>query len=107
LRFFFCPYLGIEVELTDEREQHIIETHPGTLPDYFEQLAETLVNPDQIRTSDRDESALLFSKYFATIRTGRYLVAVTVSQTEPQRCWIVTVYTARKIVGGKVIWTKT
>ena len=107
MRFFFCPYLGIEVELTDEREQHIIETHPGTLPDYLEHLAETLKDPDQIRTSERDESALLFSKYFATIRTGRYLVIVTVSHDDPERHWIVTVYTARKIVGGKVIWTKT
>jgi hypothetical protein len=27
-----CPYLKGEVELTEERFQHIINTHPGTLP---------------------------------------------------------------------------
>jgi hypothetical protein len=25
---FFCPYLANEVELTEEREQHITATHP-------------------------------------------------------------------------------
>jgi hypothetical protein len=107
LKSFPCSYLGVEIELTDEREQHIIETHPGTLPDYLEQLAETLADPDQVRQSDRDPSALLFSKWFATIRTGRYLVVVIVSQPDPLRYWIITTYTARKLAGGKVIWTKT
>lgn len=107
MRVFPCPYLGIEVELTDERETHIIETHPGTLPDYLKQLAETLADPDQIRQSDRDPSAFLFSKWFDTIRTGRFLVVVVVSQTEPTRCWIITIYTARKLAGGQVVWTKT
>ncbi len=105
MRFFPCSYLKKNVELTDEREQHIIETHPGTLPDYLEQLAETLANPDLIRQSERDESALLFSKWFATMRTGRHLVVVTGSQLELERYWIITAYTARKITGGKVVWT--
>lgn len=107
MKFFPCPYLSADVELTDEREQHIIETHPGTLPDYLEQMAETLADPDQIRGSDRDPFALLFSKWFATIRTGRYLVVVVVSQSDPVRHWVVTTYTARKLAGGKAVWTKT
>ncbi|MBD1847522.1 hypothetical protein H6F89_29800 [Cyanobacteria bacterium FACHB-63] len=106
MRNFSCAFVNAEVELTDEREQHIIETHPGTLPDYLEQLAETLAEPDQIRRSDRDLDAMLFSKWFDTIRTGRYLVVVVVRQTETERYWIVTTYTARKITGGTVIWTK-
>ena len=52
---FFCSYLGVEVELTPEREGHIMATHPGTLPDYWEQFAETLSDPDQVRESDRDD----------------------------------------------------
>jgi len=107
LRSFNCPYVKAEVELTDEREQHIIKTHPGTLPDYLEQPAETLAEPDQIRGSDRDPDAMLFSKWFDTIRTGRYLVVVVVRQTETERYWVVTTYTARKITGRTVIWTKT
>lgn len=59
---FFCAYLGMEVELTPEREGHIIATHPGTLPEYWEEFAATLSNPDQVRRSPRDEAALMFSK---------------------------------------------
>ena len=47
-QFFPCPYLGQSVELTSEREQHIIQTHPGTLPDYLSQLAQTLNDPDEV-----------------------------------------------------------
>ena len=104
---FPCPYLDAEIELTQEREQHIIETHPGILPEYAQQLAETLINPDLVRRSNHDATALLFSKWFSTIRTGRFLVVVVVSQTDTNRYWIITTYTARKITGGTVIWTKT
>jgi hypothetical protein len=103
---FPCPYLNTAIELTDERFQHIIETHPGTLPTYLAELAETLADPDLIRASDRDSSALLFSKWFETIRSGRYLVVVVVNQTETERHWIVTIYTTRKIPGGQILWQK-
>ncbi len=107
MKRFACAYLGKEVELTAEREQHIAEAHPGTLPDYLEQLTETLADPDLIRRSDRDETGFLFSKWFATIRTGRHFVVVIVKQSELERYWIITAYTARKITGGRLIWTKT
>jgi hypothetical protein len=29
---FPCPYLGGEVELSDDREQHIAEHHPDLFP---------------------------------------------------------------------------
>ncbi|EKU99785.1 hypothetical protein Lepto7375DRAFT_1857 [Leptolyngbya sp. PCC 7375] len=103
-RSFYCPYLNADIELSDERERHIIDRHPGTLPDYSTQLAETLSNPDQIRQSTRDEKSLLFSKWFETIRTGRYLVVVTISDNDPVRHWIITAYTARRLSGGEKIW---
>ncbi|WP_219898687.1 hypothetical protein [Phormidesmis priestleyi] len=59
-----------------------------------------------VRSSDRDPNALLFSKWFESIRTGRYLVVVVVNQTDPERHWIITTYTARKITGGQVLWQK-
>ena len=31
---FPCPYLGGDVELTDERERHIAERHPDLLPEH-------------------------------------------------------------------------
>ena len=97
--FFDCPYLSSQVELSDEREEHIIQNHPNTLPDYIEQLSETLANPDRVRPSKHDTQALLFSKWFDTIRTGRYLIVITVSDLETNRHWIITAYTARKLAG--------
>ena len=34
--FLDCPYLSFQVELSDEREEHIIQNHPNTFPDYLE-----------------------------------------------------------------------
>lgn len=99
-QFFFCPYLGAEVELTDEREQHIRVSHPGTLPDYRSELVETLAEPDLVRPSDRDPRGLRFSKWFDSIRTGRYFVVVTISDSDPTRHWMITAYTARKLARG-------
>jgi len=42
----------------------------------------------------------MFSKWFDTIRTGRYLIAVTVTNDLTKRHWIITAYTARKLTGG-------
>ena len=99
-QFFPCPRLGSDVELTDERRQHIVQSHPGTLPDYAEQLAQTLAEPDLVIPSEQDERALRFSKWFDNIRTGRYLVVVTISDSDPTRHWIITTYTARKLAKG-------
>ena len=106
-RLFYCSYLGTEVELSKAREQHIVEKHPETLPNYLEQLAKTLRNPEEIRRSDQDSDALLFFKWFDNIRSGRYLVVVVVNQEEPLRRWIVTAYTDRKLSKrGEKVWPK-
>jgi hypothetical protein len=99
-QFFPCSYLNSHVELTEEREQHITETHPKTLPDYLSQLIETIGNPDQVRQSNLDSSALLFSKWFNSIRSGRYFIVVIVTDALVQRHWIITAYTARKLARG-------
>jgi len=64
MSFFPCPYLNAAVELTEEREQHIARHHPDLLPKYRDQLAETLADPDQVRSSQRMEDARLFSRWY-------------------------------------------
>jgi hypothetical protein len=49
MQIFPCPYLKGEVELTDEREVHIAQTHPDLLPEYLPQVKQTLIDPDQVR----------------------------------------------------------
>lgn len=45
MQTFKCPYLNGEVELTDEREEHIAQTHPDLLPEHLPQLKQTLADP--------------------------------------------------------------
>lgn len=104
---FFCLYLDSEVELTQERERHIIERHPDLPARYQELIADTLANPDEVRCDVRFENTLLFSRWYPTLRKGRYMVVAVVTDNLPQeRNWIVTAYIARKVTQGEVIWTR-
>ncbi len=40
-----CPYLQGEVELTNEREEHIAEQHPDILPAYRDSLPKLWLIP--------------------------------------------------------------
>lgn len=82
---FPCPYLDGEVELTDERSQHIVETHPNLLPENRERIAETLENPDRVTRSLTFENTRLFSKYYDIARRRRYAVVVVVSDDVPTK----------------------
>jgi hypothetical protein len=105
---FPCPYLNSEVELTDERENHIATTHPDLLPEYRICIADTLADPDQVRRSARFSNARLFSRWFTSVRGGKYVVVVVVSDTIPvSRHWIITAYMARKLVEGAIEWKKS
>ena len=48
---FTCPYLGNEVQLTEQREKHIAEHHPDLLPEHRDKIAGTLADPDEVRRS--------------------------------------------------------
>ena len=61
-RRFPCPWLGGEVELTEERERHIQEQHPDFLPAHRDKLAEVLADPDTVRRSAVAVTARLFSR---------------------------------------------
>ena len=100
-----CPYLGGDVELTEEREQHIRERHPDLLPVYRDQLRQTLADPDQVRRSARLANARLFSRWFDNIRGGKHLVVAVLSEPSG-RHWMVTAYLARKLAGGVAEWKR-
>lgn len=102
-----CPYLKGEVELTEEREQHIAERHPDLLPEHRDRIAETLAEPDQVRRSARFGSAKLFSRWYADVLLGKHVVVVVVSELDPiKRHWIITAYMARRLAEGDVEWER-
>jgi hypothetical protein len=102
-----CPYLKGEVELTDEREHHIAERHPDLLPEHRDRIADTLAEPDQVRSSAQFGSAKLFSRWYYDVRRGKHVVVVVVSEPDPgERHWIITAYMARKLSEGEVEWPR-
>jgi hypothetical protein len=68
---FPCPYLGAEVELSDERERHIQQHHPDLLPENKDLIRDTLADPDQVRRSKRFGNARLFAKWYDERETYR------------------------------------
>lgn len=108
MALFSCPYLHAEVEMTDERKQHIAEQHPDILPAYLNELVKTLADPDQVRRSARFNNARLFTKWFDNVRDGKHIVVVVVTDAAPkERHWVVTAYIARKLAGGVIEWTRS
>jgi hypothetical protein len=104
---FSCPYLNGEVELTDEREQHIAAQHPDLLPAHRAALADVLADPDSVRRSIRFGHARLFARWFDNIRGGKHVVIVAVTDAAPyNRHWIITAYIARKLSEGVIEWQK-
>ena len=105
---FPCPYLQTEVELTEERERHIAERHPDLLLEYRACIADTLADPDQVRRSTRLRSARLFTRWFDTVRGGKHVVVVVITDVAAsRRHWVVTAYMARQLTEGDIEWTKS
>jgi hypothetical protein len=107
LKKFPCPYLKGEVELADEREQHIAERHPELLPANLVRIEQTLAEPDQIRRSGRFATARLFSRWFDDPLGGKHVVVVVLCSSASQgRNWIITAYLARSLAVGDIEWKR-
>lgn len=87
---FPCPSLHGEIELTEERERHIAETHPDLLPADLERIAGTLPDPDEIRRSTRFAGAKRFARWYDDLRGGKHVVVVVVTEAAVRRHRIVT-----------------
>jgi len=104
---FSCPYLQSTVELSDERERHIAERHPDLLPGERQRIADTLIDPDQVRRSARFGNARLFTRWFDDLRGGKYVIVVVVTDRGPGHHWIITAYMARRLAEGEIEWKRS
>lgn len=89
--------LDRDIELTLERKKHILIFHPDLKP-YFFELKKVFLEPNEIRVSKVDPVVLLFYKYFANIRTGKYIVGVVKINS---RSFILTAYLSNNKLSGK------
>jgi hypothetical protein len=102
-----CPHLHAAVELTDERRQHILDKHPEIMPDHFDQIAETIADPDEIQQDERFANTYHFSRRYEAIEDGKYLIVVVVTDLVPAtRHWIVTAYLSRRVRKGVAVWKR-
>lgn len=108
-RFFDCPYLGAQVELTDEREAHIRRLHPEVLTPARNLLADTMAEPDSVRRDyDDPDRTRHFSRWYDDLRGGRHLVVVVVTDEVPaRRHWIVTVYASVEFEERDILWERS
>lgn len=98
----FKSKIGKIIELTQERKRHIFEFHPD-VKEYFSKIPNILKDPDEIRKSKHDPEVLLFYKYFANIKGGKYLTVVIKIN---KRNFILTGYLTNKIITGEKIYGK-
>ncbi|MBU4373750.1 MAG: hypothetical protein KJ714_04775 [Euryarchaeota archaeon] len=87
--------------LTEERWNHIIETHPE-LKEMLKELQGTLENPELIKRSVYSENVVLFYGHYEHIYEGKHLCVVVRLDNES----IVTAYITDRIKRGEVIWKK-
>lgn len=106
MALFYCPYLEANVELTDERYEHILIRHPDLVPAYYDTIKDTLYAPDEVRRSERATNTLLFARWFDDVREGKFVVVAVVSESNQQRYWMITAYIARRLSGGTVEWKR-
>ena len=93
---FFPTAIGKPVELTDERQAHILRYHPDVGP-FFDRIGDSLAHPDALRRSSQDSAIVLFYKFYPDILGGKYMVVVV---KENERSFILTVYLTKSIRTG-------
>lgn len=90
-----------KIMLSDERWNHITETHPE-MTDLVDAVKETLKYPELIKRSVYDENIILVYTYYEHIYNGKYICVVVAHDKE----LVVTAYITDRIKNGEIIWTK-
>lgn len=92
----FSSSLGRQIELTDERKEHIFLYHKDIIP-FFERMAEVLNTPDEVRRTRDDKQVVLFYRFYPDILAGKFFVAAVKIN---KRNFILTAYLTRRIKTG-------
>jgi len=97
----FIDSFDRRIELSDERWNHIIETHPE-IKEFIKELEGALIDPELIKRRVYNENVVLFYRHYKHIYEGKYM-CVVVRLDEKS---IVTAYITDRIKSGDVIWKK-
>ena len=86
---------GRKIHLSKERWSHISQEHPEAA-DYFEEIKETIANPDKITAYSQDEDIKYYFKYFKGRQSAAKFLLVIVKYLNGH-AFIVTAYFVRTI----------
>ena len=100
---FPCPYLGVIVELPDERERHIENRHAVLLPGRMDYIARALYDPDVVILKANTVNNFVFGRWFFDL--DKYTL-VAVIRDDSTRCWIVTALVSRRLPKGETLWRR-
>lgn len=94
----FCQVLDIDLNLTQERREHIIRRHPE-FRSLERELFETVLLPDFILKKPTEECLLV--KWHSSIFNGKFMVVV--AKLDVSRSWIITAYLSRTKPTGELL----
>jgi hypothetical protein len=100
-----CPYLGADVELTEERWAHIRDRHR-----YFKAHERSLnggllERPDEVRQRSTESDEFLLVRRFQELVPGIAVAVIRFDRTNT-RWWVVTAYRSDEWPQvGDVLWT--
>ncbi|MBW4678881.1 MAG: DUF4258 domain-containing protein [Microcoleus vaginatus WJT46-NPBG5] len=94
-------YQGRQIRLTDERLAHILE-HPE-MAGMEIAIEQTLQNPEVVRKSRTDETALLHYHYYTGTLVGDKWLCVVVKYTV-EDAFVLTAYFTDKQKKGEQLW---
>jgi len=102
-KYTYRDYSGIEIELTEERWNHITKEHPE-IKTHYEKIGDVLSAPDQVKLSKRDENVFLYYRFYHDIQSGKYLLIVV--KKDQERSFVLTGYITDAIRKGDTIWER-
>ncbi len=97
----FIDSFNRRICLSDERWNHIIDTHPE-IKKLIKELEGALIDPELIKRSVYNENVVLFYRHYKHIYEGKYMCVVVRLDEK----LIVTAYITDRIKSGDVIWKK-
>ena len=97
----FIDSFDRKIGLSDERWNHIIDTHPE-IKEFLKELEGALIDPELIKRSVYNKNVVLFYRHYKHIYGGKYM-CVVVRLDEKS---IVTAYITDRIKSGDLIWKK-
>ena len=96
----FEDHAGRDVRLTDERLDHI-QRRPE-MADQLERIEETLLDPDEVRVSDQDDTVHMHYRRYGTTPVSEKLLLVVV-KVDVDSPFVITAFYTDRTKSGKPI----